>query len=83
MARRPVAKLAAITRQVSQRIRALSQQIAAIALSPVEEEFFAEGDKMSADGPEDFSDLDRDFRPPSIWRQLTSWMRRDRRSAEA
>ena len=64
---------------VSQRIVALSQQIAVIAFSALEEQFFREGDELSKpQATECFADLDHGYTRPSIWRQLTRWLRASR-----
>jgi hypothetical protein len=50
--------------------------------SPLEEEFFREGEKLDQKKAEkhDFSDLDHGFRPPSLWRTMFGWLRGARTS---
>jgi hypothetical protein len=55
---------------------AVSRQIAVIAFSQLEEEFFAAGERLANElAPEDFADLDAGHRAPSVWRLLWSWLR--------
>ena len=54
----------------------LATAIGLLAVSPVEEDFFRAGDALSEST--DFSDLDDDYRPDTLWRSIVGWLRGQR-----
>jgi len=54
----------------------LSAALGMLAVSPVEEDFFRAGDALSE--ANDFSDLDDDYRPNTLWRSIVGWLRGQR-----
>lgn len=50
----------------------------ALAFSQMEEDFFRAGDALALTEVEDFSDLNDDRQPVSLWRALLGWLRGER-----
>lgn len=54
----------------------LSTALSTLACSPVEEDFFRAGERLSE--VDDFSDLDDGLRPATLWRAIVGWLRGER-----
>ena len=54
----------------------LSTALGLLAVSPVEEDFFRAGDALSEAA--EFSDLDDDYQPNTLWRSIVGWLRGQR-----
>lgn len=54
----------------------LSAALGMLAASPVEEDFFRAGEALCE--PHDFSDLDDDHPPVTLWRSIVGWIRGER-----
>ena len=50
----------------------------ALAFSQVEEDFFRAGEALALSEVEDWSDLDGDRPPVTMWRALVAWLRGER-----
>jgi len=50
----------------------------ALAFSQVEEDFFRAGEALALSEVEDWSDLDGDRPPVTMWRALIGWLRGER-----
>ncbi len=70
-------RIADVQRTTGRVLRQISCAIGIISLSPIEEEFFREGEKIGQKPAEkhDFSDLDHGFERPSLWRAMLGWLR--------